>query len=220
MSTLGFFTLGLKKSICWEGGASLSNPSQQVLIGGDLYDLTPIKDLLQEFLVGEEIREGQDLSRLFSSSSPADCPVTLKECIIIPISSSSNNSSIKCLSPTLLRDIQPTGRFFSTWDRLDPSSIVYDSRILDLASFSRDYTLPPLANPSSPSSKDWTRFLASNSTNLSLAKCISSRYTIAFIDSQSFGCSVYSILMILALSSVLGVILVRFIMALGLIYTL
>jgi hypothetical protein len=80
--------------------------------------------------------------------------------------------------------------------------------------FSNDQTndfvnVPPLSKliPGA----DSTLSLNYNSRTGAFGQCLASRYTKARLDSSSIGCSVYSGLMISALITVMGVILIRLI---------
>jgi chitin synthase len=60
---------------------------------------------------------------------------------------------------------------------------------------------------------DVTRYMRTSFHRAELMECLASRYTIGYIGSQSFGCTIYNALMAMALVTIIGLITTRFFMA-------
>eukprot|EP00842_Homolaphlyctis_polyrhiza_P002283 jgi/Hompol1/3055/HPOL_000022-RA len=136
-----------------------------------------------------------------------------------------------CPSASWLQEIAPTARLSFSWTDISQNSapphtlVVFSSVVLnltdlfnsDLASlFASGATFPQdaLDALNTLRGSDITLPLAHSYDDLALAACLKQRYTAGFIGSQSLGCGAYNVIMSVSLAVVLGLIFVRFLMAL------
>jgi chitin synthase len=97
--------------------------------------------------------------------------------------------------------------------------IVYSNSVLDLKGFfDTDAKLWDISNEIVENLKlkggsDATMSLSK--TNQHLIRCLRTKYTIGYIVTETIGCSLYSTFNTIALVVILGLVLVRFIMAFG-----
>ncbi|KAJ3270745.1 Chitin synthase, class 3 [Terramyces sp. JEL0728] len=168
----------------------------------------------------------EDIAALFSST--AACSEFIKDistfCSVPDrIAGSPSLVSPKCDAAKALADLHPVETLFFSWSDVSGNNepphelIVYNGAVLNITRFlnseAKAYfqNLPPLQNliPG----KDVTREMSASYANSQLMQCLLSRYTVGYLGSQSAGCAVYNAIMVIALVTILGVILARFVMA-------
>ncbi|KAH9268620.1 hypothetical protein BASA83_009252 [Batrachochytrium salamandrivorans] len=186
----------------------------------------------------------QDISRLFApeeDSCSEFAPTTKTNPSILctvpnpfpgspalsPISGSS------CPSISWIQALTPTNRLFYDWKdvaaNVQNSSIlfVYNNIVLDLAPlFQADSNLdlPQNINKKIPAAtfkllnssrgRDVTLDFVRTNDKLALMACLRQRYIVGYVGFQTAGCGTYNVIMSVSLATILGVIFIRFIMAL------
>ncbi|KAJ3041958.1 hypothetical protein HDV00_008467 [Rhizophlyctis rosea] len=132
--------------------------------------------------------------------------------------------------PTLdwLDGIKPKYRLFFFWDEIaqhtDPPHqlFVYNGAVLNLTAYwsgngSTDYLKDTLAAQRLVPNlgKDATLALSSNPESVAAGRCLHQRHLVGYIDNQSVGCAANQIITTIVLTVIMGVVLVRFVMALA-----
>lgn len=237
MAVVGIFTVGLQKWACpsfpGEATSQLLFPNlttvyqDGVKINGMVYNAT----LLNQTLILSQFQPfsidwiNQNLNTGFSSPCSGFVVSTKDFCVIQSIfpNSSSFPSDGNCIPISVVSNLQPIAKLSVDWTQVDSrqNMLVFSGSVLNLTRFFSSVQAgvwnisPTLLNTLKENlGGDATYALVSSYSNTALMQCLRHRYTVAYIGSQSFGCSLYSLLTTLALTTVLGLIFVRFIMAL------
>jgi chitin synthase len=237
MCFVAYFTIGLPGAICIEN--NLSTPfydlngniqwKDQVIINGFQVDFTTAKTLLQTQQIKlTEDWHGKNISPLFDSGIDHCKQFIIDDlnfCSIenhLPNSpglSSPNCISIKSLKITELYQSRLSFEYNDVikHDRLPQLLVVFNNRVLDLTGFLTGNEKNKFKNVGDISwivpGRDITLAASLDYKTLDLIQCLSNRYTIGYLGIESAGCTLNTILMVLAILIVMGVILARFFMA-------
>ncbi|KAI8892927.1 chitin synthase-domain-containing protein, partial [Globomyces pollinis-pini] len=240
MLLVAYFTLGLKSTLCWDSGETnpFFNPGTSVipwrstsLVRGQEYNFTTMQQFLSQQNPAVNLTAdwyGVDIARLFKPNSDAcdSFVVDPKKICTIPnkLPGSPSLSTNECIGYKSLQSIPSVNRL--TFDWVDVSSnfqpphtlVIFNGAVLNLTDFfriekDRDYRNIPALDKLIPGN-DVTLGMSSSSDKAQFMYCLASRYTVGIIGVESAGCAVYNSLMIIALLTILGIILARFIMAL------
>lgn len=233
MFLVGFFTVGLQPLLCPSNAGQLNLPligdnnrlsyNEGVKINGLVYNSTAFNETL--------IKAGypamsidwvnQDISRSFSCPTCVGAVLNTTGFCDVPnqyINSPSFLADGVCLPPSLLQRLRPMARLTITWSGVDPKQnlIVVSGSVLNLTHFFATYKQWDISDSSVQTLKDKlgadvTLLLSREGSDVT--KALRNRYSVAYIGTQSFGCSVYSTLNNVVLAVVIGLVLVRFVMA-------
>ncbi|KAK6094447.1 ATP-dependent RNA helicase [Batrachochytrium dendrobatidis] len=186
---------------------------------------------------------GQDISRLFAHDSDACSafvqpkPSSVVSCAVPnpfpaspPLAPAKNSP---CPSMSWLQDLTPISRLFYDWKDVAANTrnvsvlYVYSNAVMDLAPLFQGEPFQDASQKINGDTfneaiqvlninrgKDVTLYLSRSADKLALVHCLLQRYTSGYLGSQSAGCSAYNMIMSFAFSVILGVILIRFTMAL------
>lgn len=125
---------------------------------------------------------------------------------------------------TLVRRVRPLGQVYYTWEDVQNprrNLAVYESTVLDLNMLNwlnRTWVnYPPMfdrlkSRDGTYNGKDLS-MLFSRTNNQRMAHCLQDIATIGFIDTKSIGCVASSVVLILSLIFIVGVVAIRFVMA-------
>ena len=233
MALVVWFVALMKPQICSESPSmpflssdgSVPYRSDQVMVRGAAYNYDQVKLKLESLNVSNFTADfiNRDISRVFrervdpcqefSKSPESICKVRNK----IP---GSPDFEPGCLDISILDSI-PSQTLTFEWEQLTEtrgSLLVFDSYVMNLTEFFSsdyisDFKAPVGLHPIFPVGADITHASAKDFDKLKFAHCLQSKYSIGKIGSASLGCSVYAALSVSALVAVMGVILIRFIMA-------
>lgn len=193
-----------------------------VKINGKLYNISFINGVLENAGFSNLTIDwlNQDISRVFTSSicdgSITDSSKLCSATNPFPGSPSYPSNRI-CIPSSVLNSSEALGRLTLTWPQIKQSMVVVSNSVLDLTSFFENdqafwAITPDLAlQLRQRLGADATILLARS--NPDFMNCLRLKYTVAYIDSKSLGCTFYSSSTTIALTVILMVILVRFIMA-------
>jgi chitin synthase len=94
---------------------------------------------------------------------------------------------------------------------------IYNGQVLNLTRFlllEKDTVFRNLPNLGAlVAGRDVTLGMSQNSQTAQLMKCLAARYTVGYLGTETVGCAAYNTLMVLALVTIVGLIMVRFVMA-------
>ena len=237
MAFVGYFTVGLRYSLCPDDRSGFNVPlfdgsrvrsGEEVRIQGYLYQQDELNNALKSS--GQSLSLdwiGEDITRAFNQPA-CNKWLTTNECFLanrIPGSPSFPLNN-QCLSPSLLKSVKKAGRLNMEWPDLKAQAraphhlIVFNNAVVNLTLFFTEANsnlrvsndmIKALQNHLG---RDGTYFFSNSADKRELMNCLVQRYTVASIGGETLGCAVYGILTTVALVVVLGLILVRFFMAL------
>ncbi|KAJ3417076.1 Chitin synthase, class 3 [Chytridiales sp. JEL 0842] len=243
MACVAFVTFGLPSLLCPGNDgfpASDSVLSQadhltiqyrsDVIMNGYIYDFNETASLLYSkagITLTPEFY-GADLTTLFKPSRDAcerfyPSPRTVA-CVAYSRYGSPLNGAISgplgCPDSTLLQALIPKGRAFFTWEdvrsniKRPHTLLVFNGAVLNLTTyFDSQLTILPLNLVSRFIGRDSTLGLSFSYESLAGAYCLQQQFTVGHVDRETLGCTANSAIQAVILMVVMGVILVRFVMA-------
>ncbi|KAI8908340.1 chitin synthase [Gorgonomyces haynaldii] len=175
----------------------------------NLQDLNPL--LVQRGFGNVSAWVDQDLTPAFQAAS---CK-SQGSCVTNSIYGGTWPDSTKGCVPNSLLSNLPTTRLVFEWSFVPNDVVVYNNCALNVSSILNQPDLSPrLVDLIKQSGgRDVTLQVASDANQVNQMKCLMERATIGYIGSQSPSCTVYNALTTTALVTVLGLILIRFLMA-------
>jgi hypothetical protein len=201
---VGYFSVGLQ-SICQEQEMNFLFLNNSVVpygarARGFMY-------LLDDLNLGTNDIAGLDISSAFAYSECSK--FSNGKCYV----SGSFPPNQRCLDPSVLENKQ-SSRLFVDWNELSSSLVVYNNAVLNLTQIINDPLLPDQTKLllQKRAGADASKSII-NLEALDSMKCIVALYTVAYIGNQSIGCTAYSLITGTVFTAIVGLIVVRFLMA-------
>nr|KAJ3420663.1 hypothetical protein HK105_005411 [Polyrhizophydium stewartii] len=220
---------------------SLGSHYDQVVVQGTLFSYKDMAAMLKTRGINLTLDfNGRDLSRLFVSD-PDPCArfavgsaeVSTTQCTVpnpYPGSPALAPAGNTCPTTAWLRDVTPAGRLFLDWNEVSTNTqgantlVVFNNIVFNLTDVLAGTETPQLSRTqfvnitlqvlNAARGTDATLVLSRSYETMALMQCLRQRYTVGVVGAQSVGCGAYSVIMNTALSVILGVIIIRFVMAL------
>lgn len=211
---------------------------QGVLINGVWYSYKFVRQVVAN-QTNKELSASyktMDISNLFRTCVGPNCnnackdiidSGTLNDCNLNPAKFSESPFKGNCIPISSLARARQYGKVVFDWDDVvDNSSgrtqlLVYNGSVLNVTNVVTNSTLSKMFRPDTLSiltqgvGRDITRNMILNPDAKVQMDCLLDRYFVGVIDRQSTGCYLANVFMIIFLISILGVVLVRFFMALA-----
>nr|GAT52894.1 glycosyltransferase family 2 protein [Mycena chlorophos] len=136
-----------------------------------------------------------------------------------------SNTNCHLTSKGQLSTVPKLGQVYFTWDDVtkttNRSLAVFESTVIDLQLLnwlnSSEITVPSLFNEMKSSSSSWARqditMQLRRMNQMQEGRCLQDMITVGFIDTNSIGCVASQVLLYLSLIFIVGVVLIRFVMA-------
>lgn len=238
---VGFATVGTQKVLCPETAASstqfvrLGTQSGTLSILGHLYNVTSAKSNAVSLLPIASATPGRDVTDLFNrgaSDFPACKGLSFRAAAEDPCGFPATSP---CVLPALnssstLTNLGFTNTGFTVgydWDQVAalPDYFVIDGAVLNMTVYMKNHqtAIPSdsvdtairtlLRSSGTTSGKDGTRLFYNRADLKSAVPCLKQRYVAGNIDKITPGCFVSSLLLYIGLFVILGLVMVRFVMA-------
>ncbi|CAG8675131.1 4681_t:CDS:2, partial [Acaulospora morrowiae] len=240
---VAFLTVGFRPALCPPSAASNSDlflsfgkaPGHLGVLGWQ-FDITKalVPSTLDLFQLAAQ-QNGQDITNYFQrdSSSISSCRVSSIQkyaAVTQPLCSNDTQCPLGRLSRTTLDSlnlINTTKQVGFDWNQLDnlTNYMVVDGVVLNLGPYMNDHPSPVagdvvdkiirrvLSKTYANDGKDATRLFSGSDDRIAAMKCLTQKYYAGHIDKQTIGCFTSDLFNYIMLVVILGIILVRFLMA-------
>lgn len=238
---LGYLTFGFRITVCPESAnqAALAyyvngQPAVRpyVTVAGMGYNYEELANALRTF---DRVSLGSDwvnndITMLFKGN-PSACDefttIRPEDCVLVPTGGTNASSVLKsdlnrCVSFDVLNTIQPAGRVAFDWSDVskDSNLLVYNGAVVNLTKYRSDNSgskyldarFGELINEAL--SRDGTKTFHYSTDSLKAAACLTERYIVGYVDKETVGCFASEVVTIVSFIVIIGVVMIRFIMAL------